>query len=209
MRARAIAMALAAALLGAWPAGAGELRGRVTLGFEGAALADLGPTVVFLASRGGGVALPPERSRPTIRQKNARFDPEFLVVAAGGRVVMPNDDTIFHNVFSFSKPNDFDLGFYPAGESRTVRFVHPGLVKIYCSIHESMSAAVLVTPSPWHARVAPSGQYEIRGVPPGSYQLTVWNERLPEQTRSVDVPDGGLRVDLEMGSAPDLVSSRR
>jgi len=193
---------LALALLAAGPAAGGEVAGRVTLGIDGMRLADLGPTVVFLDPRSGEAPhrAPASPAPPPIRQRNARFAPDFLVVTAGQGVEMPNDDTIFHNVFSFSRPNDFDLGVYPAGESKTVVFDHPGLVKIYCSIHESMSGAVLVTPSPWFATVSASGDYRIADVPPGPYRLTVWNEKLPSLGSDVAVArEGTARVDVALG----------
>lgn len=206
---RALLLALVAAvLLTPGPAGAGEVVGRITLGVEGTSLADIGPVAVFLEGEAGAAApRVPSRSH-TIRQHNARFVPDFLVVAAGQGVKMPNDDTIFHNVFSFSRRNEFDLGVYPAGESRTVTFAHPGLVKLYCSIHESMSGAVLVVPSPWYATISASGDYHIAGVPAGRYRLTVWNEKLPPATRTVQVEvDGTLRADVALGVAPPRRSS--
>jgi hypothetical protein len=199
MRALGPALALAAALCAA-PARAGDLVGRVTLGVEGAELAELGPTVVFLEPPAGEPAPPLPVRRVTIRQRNARFEPEFLVVAMGQTVEMPNDDTIFHNVFSLSRPNTFDLGLYPAGELRNVTFRHSGLVRLYCSIHESMRGAVLVTPGPWFATATAAGDWRIAGVPPGSYRLKVWNERLPEASRTVSVDgEATQRVDFALG----------
>jgi plastocyanin len=198
---RALAACLLAAGLAA-PAAAGELAGRVSLGVPDAHLADLGPTLVLLDADGSGVGFAVPAARPAIRQRNARFDPDFMVVVEGQTVEMPNDDTIFHNVFSFSRPNDFDLGMYPAGRSRSVTFRHAGLVRLYCSIHESMRGTVLVAPSPWFAEVSSSGDYRIADVPPGSYRLSVWNEKLPTTTRSVSVAaQGTRRVDLVLGGA--------
>ena len=112
---------------------------------------------------------------------------------------MPNDDAIFHNVFSFSKPNDFDLGMYPSGQSRQVTFKHAGVVKIYCSIHESMSGTIFVSPSPWFAVAKANGDFEIAGIPPGRHTLRVWNEKLPEATRSVTLDAGEHeRVDIQL-----------
>jgi hypothetical protein len=138
---------------------------------------------------------------PKLTQHNARFEPEFLVVPVGGKVEMPNQDTIFHNVFSFSRPNEFDLGIYPSGESRSVVFRHAGLVRVYCSIHESMSAMVLVAPSPWFAIVSASGEYRIPDVPAGRYQLTAWNEKLPQSSQPLTVGSGAVRTDLVLGAA--------
>lgn len=187
-----------AVLLAVGAAEAGEVTGRITLAVEGARLADLGPTVVYLEGGAAGSA-PRLRRRPVIRQNAARFAPAFLVVAAGQTVDMPNDDTIFHNVFSMSRPNDFDLGLYPAGESRAVTFASPGLVRLYCSIHESMTGTVLVAPSPWFATATPAGEYRLADVPPGRYRLTAWNEKLPAETREIVVRAGRTPLDLVLG----------
>jgi plastocyanin len=188
----------------ALPAAAQEasVAGRLTLAVEGVRLADLGQTVVFLAA--DGAAAPAPAKRATIRQRNAYFAPDFLAIAVGQSVDMPNDDAIFHNVFSFSKPNDFDLGLYPAGESRRVTFEHAGVVKIYCSIHETMSGTIFVSPSPWFAVARASGDYEIPGIPPGRHTLRVWNEKLPEATRAIVLEPGQRqRVDITLeGGAP-------
>ena len=79
---------------------------------------------------------------------------------------------------------------YPAGVSRSVTLNHPGIVRIYCSIHESMRAVVLVAPTPWHAISDASGAFEILGVPPGDYLITTFNEPLPSQTRNLTVVAG-------------------
>jgi plastocyanin len=194
MRLLLTALLLCAAL----PAAAQDasVAGRVTLALEGVRLSDLGQTVVFLAGEGEA---PAPRGRKTIRQRNAYFAPDFLAIAVGQSVDMPNDDAIFHNVFSFSKPNDFDLGLYPAGESRRVTFSHPGVVKIYCSIHESMSGTIFVSPSPWFAVASASGEFEIGGIPPGRHTLRVWNEKLPEASRElVLAPGERARVDVAL-----------
>jgi plastocyanin len=199
---RSFAAALALALLLAAPARAGEVRGRVALGVQGVSLEDTGPIVVYLESAGQPLhfALP---QRPLeIHQKDASFAPSFLVIAAGETVVMPNDDVIFHNVFSYSTPNDFDLGLYPRGDSRAKVFQYPGVVRIYCSIHESMNATIFVAPSIWHAVAGPHGEYSIRDVPAGKYRLRTWNRRLPPAAQLVEVGDTNVvTADLVVASA--------
>ena len=198
---RARASVLAALSLCALAAGAARaesvVRGRVALDLPGTTLADLGPVVVYVD--GDGSAKPPAGPLPSVHQKDARFAPSFLAIAAGQDVAMPNDDRIFHNVFSYSKPNDFDLGLYASGESRTVPFRHPGVVKLYCSIHESMNGAIFVAPTPWFAVAAPDGSFALRGVPAGRRRLRTWNEKLPDTEHAIDVPAGGeLRLDVSL-----------
>lgn len=181
-------LALCAAPPGAGAQATGSLRGRVELGVEGVPLSAMGPIVVYLAPIPGDPTLATTTAR--VRQKNATFAPGFLAIAAGQTVEMVNDDTIFHNVFSFSKPNDFDLGIYPSGKSRFVTFQHPGVVRTYCSIHESMNGTIFVSPSPHFAVVDADGSFTIDGVPPGRHRLLSWCERLPEAAAPVEVKAG-------------------
>lgn len=166
---------------------AGEVRGRVALGVEGVALDAAGPIVVYLEGLDGPIPAPSRKRSLEIHQKDARFEPAFLAIAAGETVVMPNDDVIFHNVFSYSTPNDFDLGLYPRGDSRARTFLYPGVVRIYCSIHESMSATIFVAPSGHFAVASPDGDFALREVPPGKYRLRTWNRRLPPTSQLVEV----------------------
>ena len=195
-----LALLCSAALGSAARAGGGGLRGRVDLGVEGLSLASVAPVVVYLervdGTNPGGV---PERAA-TMNQRDARFSPSFLVVAAGQSVHMANDDVIYHNVFSYSRPNDFDLGLYPAGQSRTLVLDHPGVVKIYCSIHESMNATILVSPTRWFDTVGATGRYALTGVVPGRYRAVVWSEQLPLESREVMIREGEpQRVDFVIG----------
>jgi plastocyanin len=201
---------LALGLLLAWflpPAAAqeaesGNVRGRVRLEVDGIKIAEAGPMVAYLEPLGGGPAPRPPATVPKVYQKDARFSPQFLAIAAGQSVAMPNDDAIYHNVFSYSTPNDFDLGLYPAGESRSVTFRHAGVVRTYCSIHESMSGTIFVAPTRYFAVLRPSGDFEIRDVAPGRYKLTTWCERLPSISREIQVQPGrGASVDLVISSA--------
>ena len=186
------------------PAGAGaetEVSGRVSLGVDGLSLDAVAPVVVYLEALGATHPGVPPRAVRRMRQRDAHFSPPFLVVAAGQPVEMANDDAIYHNVFSYSRPNDFDLGLYPAGESRTLVLRHPGIVKIYCSIHESMNATILVAPTPWFDVVGAGGDYALRGVPPGRYRAVVWSERLPRSTRELEVKARGRQsLDWVIGS---------
>ncbi len=203
MRGRLALLGLLAVLSAGIAAGDEKITidGRLRVAVEGLRLADAGAIIVFFEAidgtpRAADVRLP----TATVRQNGARFDPTFLAVAVGQLVEMPNDDVIFHNVFSYSEPNDFDLGMYASGQSRSLRFEHGGLVRIYCSIHEAMDGLIFVAPSHLFARPDANGRYAIEGVAPGSYRLHVWSERFPELVRAVEIEAGGSRtIDLELG----------
>jgi plastocyanin len=177
-----------------------DVRGRVELDLKGAALDRLGPIVVYLEPEDGPVSFEPPSEKVTIAQRNARFSPPFRAVVRGQTVDMPNMDAIYHNVFSYSPPNEFDLGIYPAGDSREVVLEHAGVVKAYCSIHESMNATIFVSPTPWYSVVRPSGRFTIRDVPAGRYTLRTWCEKLPaEESVIVVTPGADTEVAVRLG----------
>jgi plastocyanin len=192
---------LVTALCGSAASGA-ELRGRVVVDLPGLRLADAGPLVVYLEPADGAPApAPPPVSAAVIRQKNARFAPNFLAVARGQTIEMPNDDDIYHNVFSFSAPNEFDLGLYPAGKRRSIRFRFAGVVRIYCSIHEGMNGTIFVAPTPWFGVADADGRYVVPDLPPGRYRLRTWSEKLPALSRSVEIGTDTATLDLSLGEA--------
>jgi plastocyanin len=125
-----------------------------------------------------------------IRQRNENFVPRVVAVTVGSTVDFPNDDPIYHNVFSLSHVKTFDLGRYPKGQSRAERFDKPGVVKVFCQIHSHMSATVMVFDHPWFAIPDEQGNFDLSGVPPGAHQVTAWHERLGDTTMEVRVEPG-------------------
>jgi plastocyanin len=125
-----------------------------------------------------------------IRQRNENFVPRVVAVTVGSAVEFPNDDPIYHNVFSLSRPRNFNLGRYPRGHSRQVQFDRPGIVKVFCDIHSHMSATVMVFNHPWFAVPAEDGRFELPGVPAGDRDITAWHERLGDTTQRVRVDAG-------------------
>ncbi len=117
-------------------------------------------------------------------QKNKTFTPHVLAIPVGSTVEFPNADPIFHNAFSNYNGQIFDIGLYPPGSTRRVKFQKPGVVRVFCNIHASMSAVIIVLNSPWFATSDTDGLFEIENVPEGSYRLSIYYERATEQTLS-------------------------
>jgi plastocyanin len=111
-----------------------------------------------------------------IEQTNRRFSPETVVIQAGSKVSFPNQDPIFHNVFSLSGPKSFDLGNYPKGDTRTVTFPEPGIVYVNCHLHPNMTATIVVAPNRWNTQADRDGRFELQDVPPGKYTIVAWHK---------------------------------
>jgi plastocyanin len=137
--------------------------------------------------------------RAVIRQHDETFIPRVVAVTVGSEVDFPNDDPIYHNVFSLSRAKNFNLGRYPRGETRHVRFDKPGVVKVFCEIHSHMSATVMVFDHPWFAVPDKTGYFRLPPVPPGDHQITAWHERLGDTTVDVRLESGGaLETDFTL-----------
>lgn len=130
-------------------------------------------------------------SRPaSMASRNKRFEPHVLAVSRGQAVSFANLDRVYHNVFSLSPPNEFDLGIYRKGASRSKRFESPGVVRVYCNIHPDMAGFVLVVDSDAFASVEADGSYRISGLPAGKHKVRVWDERAGERDFAVELLPG-------------------
>jgi plastocyanin len=152
-----------------------------------APVSELRNVVVFLEDA-------PARPQPPvhveIRQRDETFVPRVVAVPVGSTVDFPNDDPIYHNVFSLSSAKNFNLGRYPKGKSKPVTFDKPGLVRVFCDIHSHMSATVFVFNHPWFAVPDEDGHFQLPAVPPGDREITAWHERLGDTTLPVRVDSG-------------------
>jgi plastocyanin len=217
-----IILAACCCLLGATGLSAGSISGTVTAkGAEGAPSGSaaggeyqshrysfaervdydhLGDFIVYIdqAVENGG----PERE-VTVTQRNVSFDPALLAIPVGTKVLWPNKDDIFHNVFSTSDAMPFDLGLYTKDQpAKELTFNQPGRVDVYCSIHSKMHCVILVLPNRYIAKSDGRGRYTIANVPPGTYKVTAWHDRLPPQSQTVTVPaEGGASANFVLGLA--------
>src|SRR5260221_7178477 len=92
-----------------------------------------------------------------IVQRKKRFVPHVVAVPVGSTVEFPNADLIFHNAFSNFAGQPFDVGLYPPGTNQKVRFVRDGVVRVFCNIHPTMSAVIVVAPTPYINITAKTG----------------------------------------------------
>ncbi len=132
--------------------------------------------------------------RPVMKQEGLTFVPHVLPVLRGTAVEFPNEDPIFHNVFSLSKAASFDLGRYPRGSTKSVRLSEPGIVKVFCHIHSDMSAVILVLDNAFFSVPDRDGRFQIDGIPPGEYRAIGWHERARPQVLKVSIEPGQSSV---------------
>ena len=137
-----------------------------------------------------GAPTPPPTATVVLDQRNQTFYPHVLVVRVGTKVRMPNDDRVFHNVFSFHNGKRFDLGLYPVGTSKYVTFDQPGLSRIFCNIHPNMAAYVVAVDTPYFALSNDAGRFQLSSVPPGTYTFHAWRAGGSDLTGSLSIQPG-------------------
>lgn len=157
------------------------------------------PAVVYLEGQIPGA--PPGRAGTTrsMMQQDTAFVPAAVAVPVGGTVEFPNGDPFFHNVFSYSSTQRFDLGRYPEGQSKEVQFDRPGVVSVFCEVHDFMRGAIIVTENAYAAVVADDHTFSIEGVPEGEHTVVFWHPDYEEMRQSLVVTSGGTaRVEVEL-----------
>ena len=140
--------------------------------------------VVWLAASGAPAA---PSQKVVVDQRNLAFVPHVLAVRVGTTVEFPNNDKVFHNVFSFRAGKKFDLGMYPKGTVKRIVFDKPGLARLFCNIHPNMAAYVMAVDSSYFAVSNDRGTFTIAGVPPGTYTYHAWRAGAQPLTGSIRV----------------------
>jgi len=142
----------------------------------------------------GASARAPEGTRATIDQRDRRFMPGVMAVQTGTAVSFPNSDDVRHHVYSFSRPNDFQIKLYHGKPSDPVTFEHSGVVSLGCNIHDGMVGFISVVDTPFFATSGADGTLSIDGLPTGRHELDIWH------------PDAGWsRTTVLIGNAGETV----
>ena len=124
-----------------------------------------------------------------LEQKGCRYVPHVFGVQAGQTISVANNDTTLHNVHALPKNNrEFNFG-QPANVPAVPRvFDKPEIgLPFRCDVHGWMSAYVNVVAHPFFAVTNDAGGFEIKGLPPGTYTIELWHERLGTQSQPVTV----------------------
>jgi plastocyanin len=166
-----------------------EVRG--TIRINGSSGQSLAAVVVYAEALNERVVVRPGQYQ--IVQKNKTFIPHVLAVPIGSTVTFPNDDPIFHNVFSLSAPTPFDLGLYRAGSAKTLVFAKPAVYRVFCNIHPQMTALLLVLPTNWIAVPDEQGAFRL-DLPGGAYRVTAWSERAAPVSASATVGSSAVTI---------------
>ena len=131
-------------------------------------------------------------------QRDLKFIPTVLAIRVGETVEFPNNDKAWHNVYSKGGANDFDLGLYPPGKTRTKKFEKAGVSRILCNAHPDMEGFIVVKDHPFFSTTDSRGNFEIKNVPLGKLRVEIWYPNLAVRTESVPLVRDGEVFDLNI-----------
>src|ERR671914_2035042 len=129
-------------------------------------------------------------------QEGCLYEPRALAVMAGQTIDIKNSDPVLHNIKAVPKINrGFNISQPTAGMVSKRKFDRPEqMVPLECNVHSWMHASVGVMPHPYFATTGEDGKFEIKGLPPGTYEIEAWHEKLGPKTMSVTVGDGETKT---------------
>ena len=188
------------AALSADAADAGIVKGTITIGGKPATDAVVSIEGISTEQVKAQLALVRPQKR-IIDQRNLKFIPTVMAIRVGETISFPNNDKTWHNVYSKGGANDFDLGLYASGKSRSKKFDKPGVSRILCNAHPNMEAFVVVKDHPFFSTTDGRGNYEIKNVPVGKVRVEIWHPNLDVRSDTVEIVRAGevfaLNVDLK------------
>ena len=153
------------------------------------------PVVVYLAGATGEFIEP--ATNPTMDQRGMTFIPHVLPVQTGTTVDFLNNDEVKHNVFS-PDHEKYNLGTWPRGAIKQYTFNTQGVYTQLCNVHPEMKAFIVVLDTPYFALTDKDGNFTLAGVPPGTYTIKAWHEKLRFAGREITVDDqGGENIVIE------------
>ncbi|MBN8428142.1 MAG: hypothetical protein J0L65_11810 [Xanthomonadales bacterium] len=182
-------------------ASAWDLHGQVSLTAQGRALraSETQDVVIYLQPDTPVMLNPPAEPVRIVTSRKA-FVPRVTPVQRGSRVVFPNQDPILHNAFSSTPGAVFDVGLYGKDQQgEPVVLQQAGLVNVFCNVHHSMRAYVLVLDTPYFVRPDAQGRFVLRDLPAQAGMLHAWHERAtPWKTAIASAPQAAIEVTLEL-----------
>jgi plastocyanin len=186
-------------------AGVAAAQNRLTLTLTDEQRVSVADAVVMLQPA-AGVALAP-RLAPRdfiVKQIEREFLPRVTLVGLGSKATFPNNDTVQHSVYSFSKAKPFEIPIYSGNSPTTITFDRPGVVTLGCNIHDWMVGYIVVADTPIAELTKADGIASVGELPAGIYTLRIWHPllKIAEYTQTITISEAAQRVAITLALNP-------
>jgi plastocyanin len=154
---------------------------------DGGALAN---SFVYLKSGVQG-DYPPPSDPVVLDQQGCTYHPHVIGIQVGQPLEIVNSDETLHNIHAMPKKNkEFNIGQPVKGLKTQKKFdAEEVMVPFKCDVHKWMNSYAGVLTHPFYAVSGADGSFTIDGVPPGTYTVEVWHEKLGTKEMSVTVAE--------------------
>ena len=142
--------------------------------------------VTVKAAKGKKLEVPAEH--PVFDQRTCEFHPHVLVFPAGSTIDVKNSDGILHNIHTTSTVNPSQNQAQPKFKPMIqIKIEKPETIAIKCDVHGWMSGYWVATETPYVAVTAADGSFKIADLPPGDYDVELWQEKLGKVTQKASI----------------------
>ena len=134
-------------------------------------------------------------------QKSCEFIPHIQVLLLGSTLSITSDDPVLHNTHGFYEDGSmaFNIAVPIAGMKMSAKLKRAGVIKLRCDAgHTWMNGYVVVTDQPYYALTDANGNFKIEGVPPGNYEIEVWQEWLGKHREPISVKKGSPSITVTL-----------
>ncbi len=135
----------------------------------------------------------PKLTEGPLDQVNCEFKPHVQVLPAGSTIKLTSEDPVLHNAHGFYEDGStaFNIAVPIAGMEVPIKLKQPGVIKLRCDAgHTWMNAYIVAVDSPYYALTDADGNFSIESVPPGTYEIEVWQEWLGKHREPIVIKEG-------------------
>jgi len=157
----------------------------------------LGNAFVYVKSGlPAGATYAPPAAPAVIDQRGCEYHPRVFGLQVGQKLEIKNDDPLLHNIKAVPHVNrGFNISQPSAGMTTTRTFdKEEVMVPFQCNVHGWMQAHAGVLSHPFYSVSSSDGKFTIKGLPPGTYTIEAWHEKLGTQTATVTVGAGETKT---------------
>ncbi|MBA3914166.1 MAG: hypothetical protein H0X25_10045 [Acidobacteriales bacterium] len=145
--------------------------------------------VVYISAGVSGQTFAPPLEPAVISQKGCMYQPHVIAMQTNQKLNIINDDKTSHNIHPAPVNNREWNKSQPPGVAMDGTFSREEVaVPVKCNIHPWMKSYIAVVKNPYFATSGKGGEFDLKGLPPGTYTVTVWHEKLGTKSQSITIP---------------------